>query len=698
MLTTESYERLLGRFARLETEVGTAGDLLTVCRALHEFAAASAPCNGMFISRYDAERDRRICIFAITDGEEQNVALLPPMPMNNSPQSRAVRTGQIVMVDDFQSAVANQPVVNLGLHRDPRLPQSALTIPMKVRGRVVGAFEIQSVEPAAYRQEHAAAMQMAGNLAAIAMENLDLLKKERDQRRAVEASETRFRSLIEHSADATVAFQADGTIVYASPATTRILGYLEAEMLVTNLFTVMHPDDLAAMRERLARLSNEPGRIEFQTVRCRHRDGTWRWIAGHTRNLLQVQAVHAFVGNYQDVTDKIRAEAALRESEERLRQAQKMESIGQLAGGVAHDFNNLLTVIQGHTSLLLASGQLHGINLDSAQQIAHAAGRAGDLTRQLLTFSRNQAMELQVVDLNRIVREMSRMLQRVLGETIQLEAHCCAQPTPVKADAGMMEQVLMNLAVNARDAMPHGGRLTLTTAHHVVTPNEARQTADATPGSYVQLRVRDTGTGIAPEHLPRIFDPFFTTKEAGKGTGLGLATVYGIVKQHGGWVRVHSRLGEGSEFEILLPPAAMETTPARETRKEPERMTGGNETILVVEDDANVRSLVCSVLERFGYRVLEATSGQRALEIWRQEKSPVHLVMTDLVMPDGVTGREVAEHILAARPQTKIVYTSGYGVGAVGSDLTAQKGVRFIQKPYPVALLARTIRECLDSA
>lgn len=815
MLTTESYELLLGRFARLETEVGTARDLTTICRALHEFAAASAPCNGMFISRYDPEFDRRVCIFAISEGEEQDVAALPPMPMNNSPQSRAVRSGEIVLIDDFQAAVANQPVVNLGLHRDPRLPQSAIAVPMKVRGRVVGAFEIQCVQPCAYRDEHAIAMQMAGNLAAIAIENLELLRKERDQRRAAEASETRFRALIEHSADATIAFQPDGEITYASPAATRILGYPEGELLITNLFTLIHPEDLPAMTERFQHLKAAPGQLEYQKVRCRHRDGTWCWIAGHTRNLLEVTAVRAFVGNYHDVTDQMRAEAALRENEERfrmlfednpsmlllhdveslrilavnrafvrhygfsreellgmtirdirppdevpklrqalqsvetdgtlrfsawrhrkkdgtvfevdivshaldfggrparltmvsdvserlklevqLRQAQKMESIGQLAGGVAHDFNNLLTVIQGHSSLLLGSGQLHGINLDSTQQIAHAAARAGDLTRQLLTFSRKQAMELQVLDLNHVVRDLSRMFQRVLGETITLETECCTEPGLVKADAGMIEQVLMNLAVNARDAMPNGGKLTITTERHRVTPAEVLSMPEASAGDYLRLRVRDSGSGIAPEDLPRIFDPFFTTKEPGKGTGLGLATVYGIVKQHAGWINVRSQPGKGTEFEIHLPLAPASATP-RETKKENQGMKGGNETILVVEDDMNVRSLVCSVLERFGYRVLEASTGRIALEIFDGQKSGIDLVMTDLVLPDGITGRQLADKILELRPGTKIVYSSGYGITAAGVDFSGMKGLRFIQKPYPVALLIQTIRECLDHA
>jgi signal transduction histidine kinase/CheY-like chemotaxis protein len=395
------------------------------------------------------------------------------------------------------------------------------------------------------------------------------------------------------------------------------------------------------------------------------------------------------LGLYRDITEQ-------RRLEEQLRQSQKMEAIGQLAGGVAHDFNNILTVIQGHASLLVASGTLQGPSARSAQQIGQAAERAAGLTRQLLAFGRRQMMQPRRLDMNEVVSNMTKMLGRLLGEDIALQLNYSPRPALVHADAGMMEQVLLNLAVNSRDAMPKGGLLAIKIATTEVKPGNGTRHSEARLGRFVCLSVIDTGCGIPPENLRRIFEPFFTTKEVGKGTGLGLATVYGIVKQHQGWIELASELGKGTTFKVLLPessqPAETGTDPSDE-----QAIRGGKETILVVEDEAPVRDLVCNLLARYGYQILQADSGLKALQIWKDSKDRIDLLLTDLVMPDRINGRELAERLLAERPKLKVIFTSGYSADVVGKDFALRSGLHYVQKPYHPQKLALTVRDCLDA-
>jgi len=400
--------------------------------------------------------------------------------------------------------------------------------------------------------------------------------------------------------------------------------------------------------------------------------------------------------------ERIRAEDALHKSEatqkrleDQLRQSQKMEAIGQLAGGVAHDFNNILTVIQGHASLLLAGG-LAGAGARSAQQIGQAAERAAGLTRQLLTFSRRQVMQPRRLDMNEVVCNMTQMLGRILGEDITLQLNYSSQPAVVQADASMMEQVLLNLAVNSRDAMPKGGRLVIQISSQLIQAEPLAKLSHPYDGTFVCLRVIDTGCGIPRENLPRIFEPFFTTKALGKGTGLGLATVYGIIKQHEGWIDVESEPGAGTTFKVFLPCTQGETESAGKQSAEP-NLRGGAETVLVVEDEAPVRELVCNLLVSQGYRVLQAESGLQAMEIWQSSKQDVDLLLTDLVMPNQMNGRELAEKLWAERPHLKVIFTSGYSVEVVGADFVLQRGINYLQKPYPPKKLALMVRDCLDS-
>ncbi|MGD0260969.1 MAG: ATP-binding protein [Verrucomicrobiota bacterium] len=387
-----------------------------------------------------------------------------------------------------------------------------------------------------------------------------------------------------------------------------------------------------------------------------------------------------------------------RELEAQLRQAQKMEGIGRLAGGIAHDFNNMLAVIRGNAELLLMDAdQLNGPTNDYLKQVIAAAERAANLTRQLLAFGRKQIMRSQPLDLNDVVGNLTKMFKRIIGEDIDLQCQFAADLPSVEADIGMMEQVIVNLVVNARDAMPRGGQLLIATDVTNVGTAYTHTQLEARAGTCVCLTVSDTGTGITPEHLPRIFEPFFTTKESGKGTGLGLATVYGIVKQHQGWVEVSSRLGEGSIFKIFLP--ALPPRPRTAATSEPDAaLRGGTETILLVEDDYAVRMTTRRVLESFGYSVCEATSAREALDIWRGQTERIALLLTDVIMPEGVTGRELAKQLRAQKQELKVVFLSGYGedIGGRDTDFIRRTKSRFLQKPCSSRTLLATLRECLD--
>jgi PAS domain S-box-containing protein len=395
------------------------------------------------------------------------------------------------------------------------------------------------------------------------------------------------------------------------------------------------------------------------------------------------------IWTFRDITER-------RKLEEQFRQSQKMDAIGQLAGGVAHDFNNILAVIQLQAGLLKTDGNLSPAQLDFAEEIGAAAQRAAALTRQLLLFSRKEILKPCDLDLNQSINDMTKMLRRTLGEDIRMQFKFAMQSLLIHADAGMMDQVLMNLAVNARDAMPKGGRLVIETSAVDFDESVRAQSAQARPGSFVCLSVSDTGCGIPLKILPRIFEPFFTTKDVGKGTGLGLATVFGIVGQHQGWIEVQSEVGHGTTFHIYLPRLAkmFQQKPEQPTLTS---MRGGNETILLVEDDAFLRASVRKTLSQLGYRVLEAINSIEALEVWKQNRDGIHLLLTDLVMPGGMTGKDLGERLLKENPKLKVIYASGYSANVANVDFPLEEGVNFLTKPFQAQKLAQTVRQNLDA-
>ena len=644
---------------------------------------------------------------------------------------------------------------------------------------------------------------------------LDLRRARSEKIRAEEArrqSEERFRALIEHGADAVALVAPDGTMLFASQSTERMLGFSPVELVGRPGFERIHPDDLPAVRATLSEIAALPGSPRAMGLRWRHKDGSWRYIDAVAVNRLTEPAVGAIVVNFRDQTERRQAETALREQEERyrtlvegvrdvifalspegtitslnpafetitgwppeawvgqpfeklvhpedlpyalellgrvvrgdlravsqfrvatakgdprmaefsatpqllegrligilgigrdvtervqleqqLRQAQKMEAVGRLAGGIAHDFNNILTAITGYADLLLEDLRPTDSRHQDVAEIRKAADRAAGLTRQLLAFSRQQVLQPSVIDVKTLVGDLEKMLGRLLGEDVELATRLTPDTGRVKADAGQLEQVLMNLAVNARDAMPQGGKLTLETSNVDLSEGYAADHYPARPGAYVMIAVTDTGTGMSEETQAHMFEPFFTTKEKGKGTGLGLATVYGIIKQSGGFIWVYSELGHGTTFKIYLPRVEESADVAKAATPRP-RAARGSETVLVAEDEAPVRAVARQVLERHGYTVLEAPSAEAALDIATRYSGTIHLLLTDVIMP-GISGPELANRLADLRPEARVIFMSGYTDDAVTRHGVLGPGLAYLQKPFTPDTLGLKVREVLD--
>jgi nitrogen-specific signal transduction histidine kinase len=389
----------------------------------------------------------------------------------------------------------------------------------------------------------------------------------------------------------------------------------------------------------------------------------------------------------RDITERKRLENQLRES-------QKMEGIGQLAGGVAHDFNNILTAMTIQINLAKSDPNLTAELREVFKELSDGTERAANLTRQLLMFGRRSVMEIKVLDLNRLVANLIKMLERIIGEQVNLRLDCLGKTPPIEADAGMIEQVLVNLTVNARDAMPLGGRISIMTEFRQINEEQARTDSNRRTGDFVCLSVVDTGCGMDEPTKKRIFEPFFTTKEAGKGTGLGLATVYGIVTQHKGWIEVESQPGKGTRFDIFLPASTQSVTPNLCDPK-PEGVPRGSETILLVEDEPAVRKMIGQFLTRLGYQVLNARNGLEAKKIWEEKWSVINLLFSDMIMPEGLNGLDLALDFRKQKPGLKVIISSGYSPETTRQG-KPDEGVTFLPKPFQPSNLGVVVRECLD--
>ena len=569
-----------------------------------------------------------------------------------------LRSGEPVVVADLATETRFKPSAFLVMHE----VVSGVTITIPTRAAPFGVFCVYTAKPRIFTTDEV--QFLLATVTAIGMAV---------QRKHADAELQKLAAFAQLNPNPALEFAADGTITYFNDAAFKLAASIQKN----------HPRDLLPPEiEGIIRQCLATGRSKLRLETA---------LAGRTFSwsfhpMLPANVVHCYIA---DTTEHLSLEA-------QLRQSQKMESVGQLAAGVAHDFNNMLTIIQGHSSALLARTDLPAAIREPIQTVCFAAERAASLTRQLLMFSRKNVMQSRPLDLRETVGQTGKMLRRLIGETITLQFQAPAELPLVLGDSGMIEQVLMNLSVNARDAMPGGGTLAIAVEPCSFDETYLETHPEAHAGQFVRLRVSDTGTGMDAKTLAHIFEPFFTTKEIGKGTGLGLATVYGIVKQHEGWVEVASAPGRGTTFDLFFPASSELAAPVPEVVAAPRPVVGGTETILVVEDEPFLREMTQAILQNFGYRILEAASGKEALAVWRQHAGEIDLVLTDMVMPEGVSGAELAEQLLSQKPGLKIIFTSGYTASEINPVVLAKVHAQFLQKPYSHSDLARIVRDCLD--
>jgi PAS domain S-box-containing protein len=519
---------------------------------------------------------------------------------------------------------------------------------------------------------------------------------ERDK--AIREIEERFRLIAETIEEAFwISDIESGRICYVSPGYERLWGRSVKSLYEdpASWRDAIHPEDREPVLTTLSReRAGLPFDIEYRIVRG---DGAIRWVwdrgfptKDHTGRITR------YVGVARDITERKEAEKVRIRLEAQLLQAQKMEAVGRLAGGVAHDFNNLLTVINGYASMTLTSLSNHHPGREDLEEIVLAGERAADFARQLLAFSRRQVLQPEVLDLNVTVAAMNKMLTRLISEDIELVTITEPELGRVMADPGQIEQVIMNLVVNARDAMPMGGKLVIETANELVTSYYAHTRPGMHEGDFVTLSVSDNGCGMDKETLTRIFEPFFTTKEKGKGTGLGLCTTYGIVKQSDGYIGVQSEPGRGTTFKIYLPRTGQDGSGPQKASDGESQPVRGAETVLLVEDEENLRKLTMRVLERNGYRVYPADTGAAALKVWQEYPGAIDLLLTDMVMPGGLNGRQLAERLRSDKMDLKVIYASGHNDEMIGIAFPLPAGFSFLRKPFNPSKLLQTVRDSLD--
>ncbi|MDD5140963.1 MAG: response regulator [Verrucomicrobiales bacterium] len=567
---------------------------------------------------------------------------------------------------------AGEPVVVADLREETRFVASPLlvdhgvvsgiTVAIPTRGRPFGVFCVYTTKRREFSGDEVQFLLAIATAVGMAV-----------ARNRTDAELQKLAAFAQLNPNPALEFAADGSIIYFNESAQKLALSVEKN----NPREVLPPDIAGIVRDCLeARRS----KLRLET-KLEGRTFSWSF-----HPMLPSHVVHCYV---EDTTERLSLEA-------QLRQSQKMESVGQLAAGVAHDFNNMLTIIQGHSSSLLARPELPEEISEPVQTVYFAAERAASLTRQLLMFSRKNVMQLRPLDLRETVGNMSKMLHRLIGADIALQFHPPAGLPLVLGDSGMIEQVVMNLAVNARDAMPRGGTLTIAVEAKHIDEAYLKTHPEAHPGKFVCLRVSDTGAGMDAMTLAHIFEPFFTTKEIGKGTGLGLATVYGIVKQHEGWLEVASEPGQGTTFDLFFPAGNEMAAPIKEETAPATPVAGGTESILIVEDEPFLREMARDILQKYGYQILEAASGKEALAVWQQHTGHVDLLLTDMVMPEGVSGADLAEQLLLQKPDLKIIFTSGYTANEVSPEVLAKTRAQFLQKPYSHADLAKIVRDSLN--
>jgi len=560
--------------------------------------------------------------------------------------------------------------------------RSVLAVPLKAGDRVIGVLSLGDVAGRTYTEDELALLAAFVGQGAVALENSALYREIRDARDFLQ-------SITENSPDAIITTDREGRVTYFSRGAETMFGYRAEEMIGTSVVE-LYPGGLEEARSVKRRVEQD-GLLRNYESAFLARDGRRVEISASISVLRDTSgAAVGTLGLLKDIAER-------RQLEEQLRQSQKMDAVGRLAGGIAHDFNNLLTVIAGRAQMILARLRPEEPIHRDATLVRTTADRAAALTQQLLAFSRKQVLQPQVLDLNAVMTAMEPMLSRLIGEDIELAVVPTKGLDRVKADPGQIEQVIVNLVVNSRDAMPQGGRLTIETANVELDEAYARRHVAVPAGQYVMLAVSDNGVGMDESTCSRVFEPFFTTKEQGKGTGLGLATVYGIVKQSGGDIRLYSEVGAGTTFKIYLPRIAELVAPADPAASPVIPVPRGDETVLLVEDEPEVRDLAREILEGGGYTVLQACDAQEAVFLAERHSGAIHLLLTDVIMPRQ-SGRALVERLQPLRPEMQVLYMSGYTNEAIVRHGVLDPDTLFIQKPFSPAGLGHKVRAAIDGA
>jgi two-component system, cell cycle sensor histidine kinase and response regulator CckA len=657
---------------RIAERTSSASHLQGFYASIHNIVGELMNARNFYIALYDPAT--QLLTFPHFVDEED--AAPAPKRLGRGLTEYVLRTGEPLLATPkvFEELVARGEVELIG---SPSLDW--MGVPLRAGTQTFGVLVVQS-----YREDVRFGERDKEVLTFVSQQLASAIDHKRHEE-ALRQSEARYRSLVQSAVYGIYRAGVDGRFLDVNPALIHMLGY-ESAAEVVKLDAQRELFVEAAEHDRLMLEFQRTGQLDSAEVRWKRKDGsaiTVRLSGRGATGLEESDQVLEIIA--EDVTER-------RALEDQFRQAQKMEAVGRLAGGVAHDFNNLLMVVSGYTEVLLEELGQDDPLLAKVQAIQQAADRATTLTRQLLAFSRKQLLELKVVDVNAIVADMERLLRPLIGENIELMTKLAPNVGHTRADAGQLEQVIMNLVVNAKDAMPTGGKILIqTTEADLDTARREHSLIQA--GTYILLSVSDTGAGMDKETQSRIFEPFFTTKEKGKGTGLGLSTVYGIVKQSGGYIFAQSDPGCGTTFRIYLPRVA---DPAEQAGpdKHAQGPTGGSETVLLVEDEESVRELVRETLKSKGYKVVEASDGLAGLSVAEAYEETIDILITDVVMP-GMSGRELAKRVTAARPEIKVLYLSGYTEDAIIHEGVLEAGTAFLQKPFTLHVLARKVREVL---
>jgi len=669
-------ETLSSAMVRIAEKASSAVELQEFYAAIHRILSELMYARNFYIALYDPATQLLNFPYFVDDHDSRPA----PKKLGKGLTEYVLRSGEPLLCtpEVFERLLQQGAVELIGA---PSLDW--LGIPLKGSGQTFGVLVVQSYAP------HVRFGEKEKDILTFVSQQLASAVEHKRSEEALRRSESRYRSLVQSAVYSIYRSSLEGRFLDVNPALVSMLGYDSAEEV---LALDPRSDVFVDTREldRLIQAFQNGGRADNIEVQWKRKDEkviTARLSGSAVNSLDEAQVLEIIA---EDVTEQ-------RALENQFRQAQKMEAVGRLAGGVAHDFNNLLMVIGGYAEVLLAHTGKGNPLYPKIHAIHQATERATGVTRQLLAFSRRQVLELKVVEVNAIVADMERLLRPLIGEDVELQTHLAADLGRIRADAGQIEQVIMNLVVNARDAMPNGGKIVIQTANATLKKDDLRREYSyIQPGPYVVLSIKDDGHGMDTETQAHIFEPFFTTKEKGKGTGLGLPTVYGIVKQSGGYILVQSEPGRGTTFRIYLPRVEEPVQPASHVQV-PRELDGGSETVLLVEDEASVRELVRETLEAKGYNVLEAENGDAALQVINRHSQPIEMLITDVVMP-GMSGRELSARLCASRLDIKVLYLSGYTEDAIIHEGVLEPGTAFLQKPFTLQALARKVREVLGDA